>query len=48
MMRGAFEYSWALLQPQEQRALADLSIFRGGFSGAAAAQAVRAKPGCGL
>ena len=35
-LRGAFEYSWALLQPQEQRALADLSIFRGGFSGAAA------------
>jgi predicted ATPase len=35
-LRAAFEYSWRMLPPEEQRALADLSIFRGGFSGAAA------------
>jgi DNA-binding SARP family transcriptional activator len=35
-LRAAFEYSWGMLQAQEQRALADLSIFRGGFTGAAA------------
>src|SRR5439155_7909306 len=35
-MRGAIEWSWKLLSPSEQQALAQLSIFRGGFSAEAA------------
>jgi predicted ATPase/transcriptional regulator with XRE-family HTH domain len=30
-LRAAFEYSWKLLAPEEQKAAARLSIFRGGF-----------------
>jgi predicted ATPase/transcriptional regulator with XRE-family HTH domain len=30
-LRAAFEHSWKLLAPEEQRAAAHLSIFRGGF-----------------
>lgn len=41
-LRGAFEYAWGMLQPQEQRTLADLSLFRGGFTGAAAQAVARA------
>ncbi len=35
-MRATFEQSWRLLAPAEQRALAALSVFAGGFSRAAA------------
>jgi predicted ATPase/DNA-binding SARP family transcriptional activator len=38
-LRATFEYSWSLLGPAEQALLAGLSVFRGGFS-LAAAQAV--------
>ncbi|HET7038056.1 MAG TPA: BTAD domain-containing putative transcriptional regulator [Thermomicrobiaceae bacterium] len=38
-LRAVFDYTWRLLQPAEQRALARLSVFRGGFD-RAAAQAV--------
>lgn len=31
-MRALFDHSWALLSPQEQVALAKLSVFRGGFA----------------
>ena len=31
-MRGAIDWSWDLLQPHEQAALAQLGVFRGGFS----------------
>jgi DNA-binding response OmpR family regulator/predicted ATPase/Tfp pilus assembly protein PilF len=31
-MRGAIDWSWDLLEPWEQRALAQCSVFRGGFS----------------
>ncbi|MGE5222044.1 MAG: ATP-binding protein, partial [Omnitrophica WOR_2 bacterium] len=31
-MRAVFDHSWALLTPPEQRALARLSVFRGGFA----------------
>ncbi|MEW6432092.1 MAG: tetratricopeptide repeat protein [Myxococcota bacterium] len=31
-MRGAIDWSWELLQPHEQAALAQLGVFRGGFS----------------
>ncbi len=37
-MRAVFDHSWALLNEQEQRALARLSVFLGGFSRDAAAQ----------
>lgn len=30
-LRAAFEHSWRLLAPEEQKAAARLSIFRGGF-----------------
>ncbi|HEX6384700.1 MAG TPA: BTAD domain-containing putative transcriptional regulator, partial [Anaerolineae bacterium] len=35
-MRAVFEYSWQLLDEAEQRVLAQLSVFRGGFSQEAA------------
>ena len=35
-MRAVFERSWALLTPDEQRGLARLSVFQGGFTRAAA------------
>lgn len=35
-LRSTIEWSWALLRPTEQRALARLSVFRGGFDLAAA------------
>jgi DNA-binding SARP family transcriptional activator/predicted ATPase len=35
-MRAAFEYSWRMLSPEQQRALAALSVFRGTFSPEAA------------
>jgi len=38
-LRAVFEWSWALLPPEEQQALAALSVFHGAFT-AAAAQAV--------
>ncbi|MEM7111954.1 MAG: tetratricopeptide repeat protein [Chloroflexota bacterium] len=38
-MRAVFDGSWLLLRPEEQQILAQLSVFRSGFS-AAAAQAV--------
>lgn len=31
-MRGAIDWSWELLQPHEQSALAQLGVFRGGFT----------------
>lgn len=31
-VRAAFDYSWQLLRPEEQRMLAQLSVFRGEFS----------------
>jgi predicted ATPase len=31
-MRGAIDWSWALLEPWEQSALAQCSVFRGGFA----------------
>ncbi len=31
-MRAVFDYSWALLQPDAQQALAQVSVFRGSFS----------------
>ncbi len=35
-LRAAFDYAWRLLSPAEQRALAAISVFRGGFTRAAA------------
>ena len=35
-LRAVFDYSWELLSPQEQAALAGLSVFRGGFTAIAA------------
>ena len=35
-LRAAFDYSWELLPEPEQTMLARLSVFRGGFDGAAA------------
>lgn len=37
-MRAVLEHSWSLLSPKEQRVLAKLSVFRGGFTRAAAQQ----------
>lgn len=37
-MRAVIDYSWALLTPAEQRVLARCSVFRGGWSRAAAEQ----------
>ncbi|MFC4455206.1 ATP-binding protein [Deinococcus sonorensis] len=39
-LRAVFEYSWNRLSPQEQRALAGLSVFRGGFTREAAREVV--------
>ena len=36
-LRGALEWSWDLLEPAEQRALARMAVFRGGFTAEAAA-----------
>ena len=36
-LRAAFDHSWRLLSPEQQRALARVSVFRGGFTRAAAA-----------
>ncbi len=38
-LRAVFEWSWKLLNPEERRALCGISVFRGGFT-AAAAQSV--------
>lgn len=35
-VRATFNYSWALLEDEEQRLFCALSVFRGGFDGAAA------------
>lgn len=35
-MRAVFEHSWQLLSPDQQKVFQNLSVFRGGFSGAAA------------
>lgn len=43
-MRAVFENSWTLLSPDEQRLLAQLSHFRGGFLPAAAAAITGAGP----
>jgi predicted ATPase/Tfp pilus assembly protein PilF len=37
-IRGAFEHSWELLTPREQRVLAELAAFRGGFRREAAGE----------
>jgi predicted ATPase len=37
-LRAVFDHSWKLLAPAEQRALRQLTVFRGGFSREAAAQ----------
>ncbi len=37
-LRAVFDYSWDLLSPDEQRFLARLSVFQGGFTREAAAQ----------
>lgn len=37
-MRGVFERSWALLAERERRILADLAVFRGGFTAEAAGE----------
>jgi predicted ATPase/DNA-binding SARP family transcriptional activator/uncharacterized protein HemY len=42
-MRAAFNYSWALLSPEEQDALQRLAIFQGGFDGIAARQVTGAR-----
>ncbi len=40
-LRAAFEHSWELLSPEEQRAFRQLSVFRGGFLAHAAAYVAR-------
>ncbi len=42
-LRAVFDYSWNLLSPMEQQALAQLAIFRGGFTREAAAQVAGAE-----
>jgi predicted ATPase/DNA-binding SARP family transcriptional activator/Tfp pilus assembly protein PilF len=44
-VRATFDHSWSLLSGDECRVFEGLSVFRGGFSGAAAAQVVGASPG---
>jgi tetratricopeptide (TPR) repeat protein len=44
-MRAVFEWSWALLNAGEQRVLARLAVFRGGFTRAAAAAVADASLG---
>ncbi len=41
-LRAVFEYSWRLLKPKEQAALARLTVFAGGFSREAAGQVCEA------
>lgn len=41
-LRAVFDYSWQLLAPSEQQALAQLAIFQGGFERQAAAQVTQA------
>ena len=41
-VRAVFEHSWGLLDPQEQAILRGLSVFRGGFTRAAASEVVGA------
>jgi len=41
-LRAVFDHSWNLLSPAERRALRQLSVFRGGFRRAAAAQVTSA------
>ena len=41
-MRAVFERSWQRLQPEEQRVLARLTVFRGGFSREAAQKVANA------
>jgi tetratricopeptide (TPR) repeat protein len=41
-MAAVFEGSWQLLDPDEQRALAQISLFRGGFTKEAAAEIISA------
>lgn len=43
-MRVVFDYTWQALSPQEQGVFAGLSVFRGGFTAAAAHQIVNASP----
>ena len=43
-MRAVFAWSWHLLTPEEQRALRQISIFRGGFDRAAAQAVTSATP----
>jgi predicted ATPase len=43
-LRAAFDVSWQLLNAAEQATLAQLSVFRGGFSGAAAVAVTGAVP----
>ncbi|MFZ0546569.1 MAG: tetratricopeptide repeat protein [Candidatus Promineifilaceae bacterium] len=42
-LRAVFDYSWTLLTPTEQVALARLALFRGGFTGQAAEAVAQAK-----
>lgn len=44
-LRSVFDYSWRLLTQPEQRLLAALAAFRGGFSTAAAVEVCGATPG---
>jgi len=43
-IRVAFDHSWQLLAPEEQQLFCRLSVFRGGFSTAAAARVSGAQP----
>lgn len=43
-LRAVFEHSWALLSASQQAVLRRLSVFRGGFSGDAAAHVAHATP----
>lgn len=43
-IRSVFEYSWALLSAEERTILAQLSVFRGGFTRQAAQEIVGAAP----
>ena len=46
-VRGALEWTWDLLPPDERTALAQCALFRGGFSAAAATAVLRFSiPGC--
>jgi len=43
-LRAVFDYSWALLTPAQQTALARLALFHGGFTPAAAVSVAQAAP----